>query len=378
MSLSEQRYEALRDKITTAVQTETSQLDDLRSAVSVLVPSNLQRRECRAVASIATDGGDNAVTFGPLNLEIIRVVDSLGRERVHEVIAMSEDDSAFRALAERLEVLVHLMERLDVGFDDLCYPLGNRRSASSGRGSEPRARLRAFRDLLEWAVMLKIAYEPSPFDVLLLRDGLLRTKTIRREVFPKLADAFRRVCEQPAGPGRGRVYLLGVAKTSAVLSKLGVAMSLQGTFERPFPCWVRVPEELEARCYSNDWKWMDAKAAEAGEHTECFGRMHLVKLAASADAPVLPVDVPYWMNSGEAVETLGRLAHDAEGSFPVVGYPAALQAAHEQAELTGMEMSVSGDLMVDALREPLASDEAERVTRLVHLGRALIVGGGSG
>lgn len=376
MSLSEQRYETLRHKIATAVQAETSQLDELRSAVSVLVPSNLQRRECRAVASIATDGGDNAVTFGPLNLEIIRVVDSLGRERVHEVIAMSEDDSAFRALAETLPILIHLMERLDVEFDDLCYPLGSRRAASSGRGSEPRARLRAFRDLLEWAVLLKIAYEPSPFDVLLLRDGLLRTKTIRREVFPKLAAAFRRACEEPAGTGR--VYLLGVAKTSAVLSKLGVAMSLQGTFERSFPCWVEVPEELEARCYSNDWKWMDAKAAAAGEHTECFGRMHLVKLAASADAPVLPVDVPYWMDRGEAVETLGRLAHDAEGSFPVVGYPAALQAAHEQAKLTGMEMSVSGDLMVDALREPLADDEAERVTRLVHLGRALIVGGTSG
>ena len=91
--LSEQRYETLGHKIVTAVQAETSQLDELRSAVSVLVPSNLQRRERREVASIATDGGDNAVTFGPLNLDIIRVVERLGRERLHELIAMSEDDS---------------------------------------------------------------------------------------------------------------------------------------------------------------------------------------------------------------------------------------------------------------------------------------------
>ncbi len=34
--------------------------------------------------------------------------------------------------------------------------------------------------------------------------------------------------------------------------------------------------------------------------------------------------------------------------------------------------------MADALREPLEDDEAERVTRLVHLGRALVIGGGGG
>ena len=375
MILSGARYEELRGKVAAAAEVEAAQLAALCDDVKAIKPVKLETRECRAVASLATDGGDNAVMFGPLNLEVVRVVDNRGAELVHEVIAMSEDDEAFRDLADRLPVLKEMMDRLEVGFDDLCFALGERRVASRGRGSDARARLRAFRDLLEWAVLLRLAHQSWPLDVLLLRDGLLRTKTIRRETFTKLSAAFQQACAHPAGSG---VFLLGVAKTSAVLSKLGVAMALEGTFERTFPCWAPVPADLEARCYNNDWRWMDASAAAGGDASECFGQMHLVKLAASPDAPVLPVDVPHWMDHNATAETLGRLAHDAARSFPVVGYPAALRAAHEHAELTGIEMTVTGDMMIDALREPLSDAQAERVTRLVHLGRALITGGPDG
>lgn len=376
MALSTARYEDLRTKVAAAAAVETGHLDALRDEVRAIKPEKLDTRECRAVASLATDGGDNTVMFGPLNLEVLRVVDNHGDELVHEVIAVSDDDRAFRGLADQIPVLQELMDRLEVTFDDLCFALGTQRVASGGRGSDARARLRAFRDLLEWAVLLRFAYQPWPIDMLLLRDGLLRTKTIRRQTFTKLAAAFQQAYDEPAG--RGGVFLLGVAKTSAVLSKLGVAMALEGTFDRRWPCWAPVPPTLEARCYNNDWRWMDAKAAAAGDDSECFGLMHLVKLSTSLDAPVLPVDVPHWMDASVKAAALGRLAYDAEQSFPVVGYPAALRAAHEHAELTGMEMVVTGDMMIDALREPLSPAQAERVTRLVHLGRTLVLGGADG
>ena len=378
MALTETDYEHLREQIAAAVESENVKIDDLRREVRQIKVHKLDRRDCHAVASLAADGGDNAVMFGPLSLEVIRVVDTHGSvDAVHEVIAMTDDDQPLRDLAARLPVAQRFMERLGVGFDELCYSFGADRYASGGRGSDVSARLRAFRDLLEWAMLLDLARKPWPVSVLLMRDGLLRSKTIRRETFTKLAAAFQRACEKPAGAGQ--VHLVGVAKTSAVLSKLGVAMALEGTFDRKEACYARMPPTLEARCYNHDWKWMNAQAAEQGESTECFGHLHLAKLATSADAPVLPVDVAWWAGDAAARETLEYLANDAAQSFPVIGYPAALRRAHERAVLTGLEMVVTGDLMTDALKASMTSEpQRERVTRMVHLGRELIQKGRAG
>ena len=377
MVLARMDYGLLREKMAAAVDKELPQVDDLREEVKRLDIKRLGHRPCRAIAPMATDGGENRLTFEPLNLEIIRVVDSEGEELVQEVIAISEDDSVFREVSSRLPTMQNLLGKLGISFDALSYLLGSQ-ERDSGRVSDNRGRVRAFRDIVEWAVLLDLASNAWPMDVLLLRDGLLRTKTIKRETFPKLDQAFRSACEYQTGQKGRQVHLLGVAKTSAVLSKLTLAMKLEGTFDRNYPCYAEVPRDLEAKCYNYDRTWLETIEDRGNDERplyQSFGRLHLVKLGSGVDAPILPVDVPVWLSSEKKLEVLEYLADDALDTFPVHGYPGSLQRAHDNAVLTGLEMVVLGDLMTDLLREQMEEPLQERILRHLHLGRGLIKGG---
>ena len=379
MALAEIAYEDLRVKMADAVQKEAAQIEELRREVRRLTVRKLDYRPCKTIAPLATDGGENRLTFEPLNLEIIRVVDSEGQDLVHEVIAISEDDSVFQEISERLPVMRGLLRSLGIDFESLSYLLGSKRSREVERVSDNRGRVRAFRDIVEWAVLLDLASMDWPVDVLLLRDGLLRTKTLKRETFPKMDSAFRRIFEAQSSSRRRRVFLLGVAKTSAVLSKLSLAMLLEHTFDRDYPCYAEVPQELEAKCYNFDKTWLETASEDPGDGRQLyqsFGRLHLLKLGASPDAPILPVDVPVWLPANRKQEVLEYLVNDAQDTFPILGYPSALQRAHDNAVLTGLEMTVLGDLMTDSLKDHVEDSLRERIVRHVHLGRGLIKGGG--
>ena len=378
MALAETSYDDLKDRMVQAVEKEAAQVDELRRDVRQLAVRKLGYRPCKTIAPLATDGGENRLTFEPLNLEIIRVVDSEGQDLVQEVIAISEDDSVFRDLCDRLPVMQSLLDALGIDFEELSYLLGSKKSQDIERVSDNRGRVRAFRDILEWAVLLDLASKDWPVDVLLLRDGLLRTKTLKRETFPKLDLAFRRAFESQASAGKRKVFVLGVAKTSAVLSKLSLAMILERTWDRDYPCYAEVPKELEARCYNFDRTWLETAPDDSGNSRQLyqsFGRLHLLKLGSSPDAPVLPVDVPVWLPGNRKQEILEYLVNDSLDTFPVLGYPSALQRAHDHAVLTGLEMTVLGDLMTDALQEQVDESLRERIVRHVHLGRGLIKGG---
>lgn len=378
MALAETSYEDLKDRMVQAVEKEAAQVDELRRDVRQLAVRKLGYRPCKTIAPLATDGGENRLTFEPLNLEIIRVVDSEGQDLVQEVIAISEDDSVFRDLCARLPVMQSLLNALGIDFEELSYLLGSKKSQDIERVSDNRGRVRAFRDILEWAVLLDLASKDWPVDVLLLRDGLLRTKTLKRETFPKLDRAFRRAFESQTSAGKRRVLVLGVAKTSAVLSKLSLAMMLERTWDRDYPCYAEVPKELEARCYNFDRTWLETASEDSGNDRQLyqsFGRLHLLKLGSSPDAPVLPVDVPVWLPGNRKQEILEYLVNDSLDTFPVLGYPSALQRAHDHAVLTGLEMTVLGDLMTDALQDQVDESLRERIVRHVHLGRGLIKGG---
>lgn len=375
MTLARMDYDLLREKMADAVSKEMPQVEELRQEVRRLSVRRLSHRPCRAIAPIATDGGENRLTFEPLNLEIIRVVDSDGQELIQEVIAISEDDSVFREISSRLPAMRTLLQSLEIDFDELSYLLGSKTSADIQRTSDNRGRVRAFRDILEWAVLLTLATKEWPMDILLLRDGLLRTKSMKRSTFPKLDRAFGSAFESRLAPGSHRVFLLGVAKTSAVLSKLSLAMRLEGTFDVPYPCYAEVPQDLEAKCYNFDKTWL-ATVADGQELYQSFGRLHLVKLGASSNSPILPVDVPVWLPAGKRQEVLEYLANDALDTYPVQGYPSSLRRAHDHAVLTGLEMTVLGDLMTSMLQQQTEEPLRERILRHIFLGRGLIRGGG--
>jgi len=334
-------------------------LEGLRREVRAFGIQEIGYRRCYAISPVATDGGENRLTFEPLNLEIIRVVDSDGRERFQKILPLSGSPGIFRAAFDpkypnHVPLLVRFLERLDVTYDDLSYFLETARAES-----DLRAAVRPFRDIVEWAVLLDIAWNPGQTKALVIRDGLLRTKALRKEVISKLAKSFEAAYKEQGS------LLVGVAKRSKVLSYLSLALALEGTFRRPYPCFCEVPRGIERRVHPW-WKaWLEEST---------FGVLHLAKLVEDPSGIVLPVDIPEWLMPRRK-EVLEYLAETAKSSFPTIGYPEPLLKAHEGAVLHGIEMSFLEDLLIEEVLRNQPGEEADRTVEHVALGRGLQRGG---
>ena len=68
----------VREQLQRALEVERPLLAALRDQVRGFGIHEIGYRQCYAISPVATDGGENRLTFEPLNLEIIRVVDSEG------------------------------------------------------------------------------------------------------------------------------------------------------------------------------------------------------------------------------------------------------------------------------------------------------------
>src|SRR5438552_17396786 len=204
----------VREQLQRALEVERPLLAALRGQVRGFGIHEIGYRQCYAISPVATDGGENRLTFEPLNLEIIRVVDSEGLERFQKILPLSGGTDIFRAAfdwtsPDRSPLLAGFLERLDVNYDELSYFL------EAGRGEgDLRAAVRPFRDIVEWAVLLDIAWNPGQTTALVIRDGLLRTKALRKETIGKLAKSF-----QDAYKDKGSL-LVGVATRSTSLNYL--------------------------------------------------------------------------------------------------------------------------------------------------------------
>src|SRR5438132_6438116 len=115
-----------REGLRSALEEERPMLVDLRDRVREFDVHELGYRRCYAISPVATDGGENRLTFDPLNLEIIRVVDSDGHERFQKILPLSGGTEIFRAAfdskqSQHAPVLVRFLERLDVKYAELSY-----------------------------------------------------------------------------------------------------------------------------------------------------------------------------------------------------------------------------------------------------------------
>ncbi len=211
-------------------------------------------------------------------------------------------------------------------------------------------------------------------DTILVRDGLLRTKSFTREVFPKIDTLLRNGVA--AHKARNvRLSIVGVAKASSVLGQLALALELEGTFHRDYPCYVRVPTDVEEDCYNYDRTWLDTyESSEPDDRGrrlyQSFGNMHLVKFGDRAFDPVWPVDIAEWQSS-DSDKILGQLTVDAQQGFPIPDYPMCIQRAHDFAKITGIEIEVLQDLLIESMTAGLSKDQVERLLRLKYLGRSL-------
>jgi hypothetical protein len=370
MSLANIDLEGIAEELRIAARTELPKIDALRQRIRRLRVEELGYRQCHAVAPVATDGGENRLSLAPLDVELIRVADSEGKEHLQKVIALGGDPAQIQHCFREEPLLKTFLDRLGVSYRDLSHFLpGSKRrlhdaEAALGQADEDlRKFVRSFRDIAEWAVLLELAHSAPRVRVLVIRDGLLRSKHLTEAAVQAMGEAFERAYHESGA------LLVGVAKRSQALSYLSLALTLERVFHRSPPCCLEVPEELERECYRFASPWMQGHG---------FGRLHLAKLADGKDTPVFPVDIPRWLIPARRKETLEYLAETTGASFPTPGYPQPLMRAHENANLRGLEMSVLGSLLSKALVSQMGDHDSEQVLRYIEIGRNLCLGGVQG
>jgi hypothetical protein len=172
------------------------------------------------------------------------------------------------------------------------------------------------------------------------------------------------------------ISIVGVAKQSAVLSKLSLALQLEESFDRNYPCYVKVPEDIEEDCYNFDDTWLKTLEttdlqAERKLLYASMGNLYLVKFGNRTMDPVWPVDVAAWQVD-RAEKILGQLTVDAQQGFPIPDYPMCIQKAHDYAKLSGMEVQILQDELTNAMTNHLSVPQRERVLRYKHLGQRII------
>ncbi|MBE0447582.1 MAG: hypothetical protein IBX64_05720 [Actinobacteria bacterium] len=357
LSLSSLDTSKAREKIASAIGQQMPVVGELRTLTKSLKVLELNSRQCLTVTPVASDGGANKIIFEPLNLEILRVVDSQGKEHILEIIPLSSDPAIYKRIFNEIDCLRHLMERLGVEYEDISDYLPKK--DSDPHIYDPKIAVSTLREIIEWAVLLDIAWSETRSQILLLRDGLLKTRKFKRTTIEKLSSSFEQANKENG------CMLLGIAKKPKVVSYLSLALVLEKPFNRSFPCFCEVPEAIEHRTYKHASDWLIGYS---------FGKLHIAKLTSSVPGLLLPVDVPPWLMRRRK-EVLEYLVSTAKVSFPKIGYPYPLIQAHEHATLGQFEMSFLSDFVVEAVLSKHPKEEKMQILQHIAFGNAIEVEG---
>jgi hypothetical protein len=350
----------MRKGIRERTEADRKLLDEQREEVRPLASSarNIKSRSTTSVSLVASDGGNNKLVFDPFTVQLVRVVDSYGKELCFEVISPTTDTdilgaAQFNADGTPKTALGRMMADLGVKkLNDLSHMIPDGEKTRKEPHKVSPSWVLVYRDLCEWAVLYeRICYKEFATDTLIVRDGQLRSKLFRGELFiafrKKLEEAMMRIREKD----RRWVFLVGIVKHSKVITRYQLAMNIEKVLPPGEARYVKIPRDLEAKAYV----WPEyAKGAEAeGEEGEApkyvAGDMYFVRFGKAKCDPVWAVDIFSCQKSKDA-EIFGYLLADAIDGFPVPFYPRCLQKAHEHAEIVDFDLTILQDEVFAAVR----------------------------
>lgn len=377
MALAESNFDEIKKRVFDAYKNEEPVIHEFREFARRLKNDvkPIRPYSVNAVSFVSSDGGDNRLYFNPATIELVRVVDSLGNQCALDAIASNSKASELNTRIETtspllVEPLRRLCQDLNTNVIGLSYLLNGLGEPGKSKGA-----VRIYRDIVEWAVLYDLMkYRVWGSDTIIVREGMLRTKSFKRNIFPQL-DKLIRGAYQEHKKKNITVSMVGVAKQSAVLSRLSVALELEETLHKPYPCYVRVPEDIEEKCYNFDRTWLDtletSEPDEDGNYLyQSMGKLFLVKFGNRPFDPVWPVDIAEWQLS-EADKIIGQLTKDAQPGFPIPDFPMCVQKAHDFAKVNGLEVDILQDILFEGITQNLTPKEKEKVLRIKYLGQNL-------
>lgn len=377
----------IRQRIREVYQTQRPRLDEFRDHAKRLKNGirEIEPRNADAVSFISTDGGENRLYFNPAVIEIIRVFDSRGNLCAFDALGNNTTRETLNSRGRAGHpAAIPVLQKLCAALNKEVAELSRFLKGFDTDGNSVYA-AQAYREILEWAVLYDFLDKEWANDTVLIREGMLRSLSFDGWVFPLLHRKIEEKCLAHEKKSKIKVSVAGVAKKNAVLSKLSIALSLEKVFQKPYPCYVAVPEDIQKDCYNYDFSWITtAEGAEGGQADaerkgngesaqdkspamyQSMGKLYLVKFGERPFDPVWPIDIAVW-DRAEAAKIIGRLLRNSQNGFPIPDFPSSIQKAHDYASIGGIEASVLQDLLVDEIMRGFSNEEVEGVLRMRYL-----------
>ncbi|MCW5254538.1 hypothetical protein [Streptomyces sp. SHP 1-2] len=315
----------------------------------------IKSHSATSVALMASDGGNNKAAFNPFYLQVVRVVDSNGKELCLEVVSPISDIEElgrrqFHGDGTPRTALGKLMRGLGVQTLKELSPMMS--------GDSP-SWVQVFRDLCEWATLYDlICHRDYPTNTLIVRDGLLRSKIFAGDLFVRMGEQINEAIERVYRRDRRKVWLVGLAKKTQVLEYYRLAISLSGVFDNGSACYAKVPATMLDTVYKWEEYIRDIDDKSIGEDPKFnFGRMYFVRFGPYAGDPIWSVDVMSRQDK-DARSIFGYLQADAVAGFPIPLYPNCIQQADNYSRVADLDMDIVEDYLVDAVREQVGTDKA--------------------
>ena len=351
-------------------------LDDLRKEVKEMRPNVrvIQPRRINSFSLVASESTNNKLEFDPFYFQLIRVVDSDGKNLCLDTITPTTDTDVLSN--RQFDESGNPQTALGVLMRDLSCDTLNELSPMIPTGQfirehperVPRSWVQVYRDLCEWAVLYdKICYKIN-HNTLIVKDGLLRSKVFKydkgngRALFIEMMDRINKAIDLKKR-NKIRIYFVGLAKHSQVLSRYSLAMQLENILPPNEPRYARVPDRMEEKSYI--WKeYMKKQEGEEelspGEEKNKYsaGHLYLVRFGKRNFDPVWAIDILANQSSAEA-EIFGYLQKDTEEGFPVPHYPSCLQKALEYAQIIDFDLDILQDEVINSVKGILPPDRKE-------------------
>lgn len=351
-------HKKLSEEISRRIMEDRGVLDEIRSEIRVLKGQvrRIQPRTTTSISLVGTDGGNNRVEYDPFLIQLVRVVDSSNNEYCLEAISTS---SKIRELNENhivdgtpITALGELMVFLGVSSLHQLSPMIR---LNEGDDMASPSWVQVYREITEWAILFNIIRKKDfGSDTLIVFDGLLRSKVFNGDFFKRLLEGISEAINEHAKKTRRKIYLVGLAKHSKVLTRYRLAMQLEDVMNTSYSSYVEIPRNVESNAYA----WQEyARGSDLeieGQEINKFvgGKMFFVKFGKHPHDPIWPVDI-FEPQTSDAQTIMGYLLADAENGFPVPFYPQCLQQAHENAALVDFDFDVLQDEIFEGIRNLL-------------------------
>jgi hypothetical protein len=281
-----------------------------------------------SIAYKSFDGGMFKLNFDPLEIDVIEVADSNGNTKLKFAIPISEEleKTDFTSIEEQPIVKKFLSI---MGVNNLT------------EASEILRDPRELMEIAEFACIFDKITTASPEEkTIIMKDGLLRTKKIKSELLDILKDILKNK--------KNHVKLVGVAKTSKIVSLLSTALFLEKKIPQNRIGYIKIPLELELRVYT--WSGKGKITEKTERLVYSFGGLYIVKLSKLSNI-LVTLEIPEDYSTDEVNEIISYIAKDSKYSYPVLGYPQTIMRAHEAAVRIGLPASIIKDKILEHVKE---------------------------